>query len=56
MNLVDRVVEVYRDPRPDPAAAHGWSYGAAARLTPPATVTPAAFPAIRIAVADLLPR
>jgi Uma2 family endonuclease len=56
VNLVDRVVEVYRDPRPDPAAAHGWSYGAVARLTPPATVTPAAFPAIRIAVADLLPR
>ena len=56
VNLVDRVVEVYRDPRPDPAAAHDWSYSAVARLTPPATVTPAAFPAIRIAVADLLPR
>ncbi len=56
VNLVDRVVEVYREPRLDPSAAHGWSYRAITRLTPPATSTPAAFPAIRVAVADLLPR
>jgi Uma2 family endonuclease len=56
VNLVDRVVEVYREPRLDPSAAQGWSYRAVTRLTPPAPVTPAAFPAIRVAVADLLPR
>ncbi len=56
VNLVDRVVEVYREPQLDASAAHGWSYGAAIRLAPPATVTPAAFAAIRVAVADLLPR
>ena len=54
VNLVDRVVEVYRDPRPDEAAPYGWSYGAVERLRPPATVTPLAFPAGRITVADLL--
>src|SRR5439155_26247306 len=24
VNLIDRVLEVYRDPRPDPSAPHGW--------------------------------
>jgi Uma2 family endonuclease len=56
VNLVDRVVEVYREPRLDPSPADGWSYRVVTRLTPPATVTPAAFPAIHVAVADLLPR
>jgi Uma2 family endonuclease len=54
VNLVDRVLEVYRDPRPDDAAAYGWSYGAVELLRPPATVTPLAFPSSRISVADLL--
>ena len=40
VNLVDRVVEVYRDPRPDAAAAYGWSYGAVEHLRPPATIVP----------------
>jgi Uma2 family endonuclease len=56
VNLVDRVLEVYREPTPDAAAVHGWSYRSVARYAPPATVSPMAFPAIRIAVADLLPR
>jgi Uma2 family endonuclease len=56
VNLVDRVVELYREPVPDAAAVHGWSFRSVARVAPPATVTPMAFPALRIAVADLLPR
>ena len=55
VNLVDGVVEVYRDPEPDTSAAFGWRYRSVARLAPPATVAPLAFGAERIAVADLLP-
>lgn len=54
--VVDRVVELYREPVADAAAVHGWSFRSVARVAPPATVTPMAFPALRIAVADLLPR
>jgi Uma2 family endonuclease len=55
VNLVDRVLEVYRDPGPDPSAVYGWSYRSVATLTPPAVVNPLAFPASGIPVADLLP-
>jgi Uma2 family endonuclease len=55
VNLVDRVLEVYRDPAPDPAAAYGWRYRSVTTLTPPAVVTPLAVPSARIAVGDLLP-
>ena len=55
VNLVDRVLEVYRDPEPDASAAYGWRYGSVIALAPPAVVVPVAFPASRIAVADLLP-
>lgn len=55
VNVVDRVLEVYRDPAPDPAAAFGWSYRSAAVLTRADVVVPLTFPASRIAVADLLP-
>ncbi len=55
VNLVDRVVEVYREPRPDPTAPHGWRYQTTARLGPPATVSPLALPGVRIAVGALLP-
>ena len=56
VNLVDRVLEVYREPGRDPAGRYGWSYGSVTTLTPPAVVTPLAFPSIQIAVADLFPR
>jgi Uma2 family endonuclease len=52
LNLKDRVLEVYRDPR---SAAGGWGYAQTRRLRPPATVTPLAAPAARVAIADLLP-
>jgi Uma2 family endonuclease len=55
VNLVDRTVEVYRDPVPDSSAPYGWRYGSLATLTPPAVVAPLAFPSSHIAVADLLP-
>ncbi|MGH7345265.1 MAG: Uma2 family endonuclease [Candidatus Rokuibacteriota bacterium] len=55
VNLVDRVLEVYRDPGPDPTALYGWRYRSVATLTPPASVVPLAFASSRIAVADLLP-
>lgn len=55
VNLVDGVVEVYRDPEPDGSAAFGYSYRSVTRLAPPATVVPLAWSGERIAVADLLP-
>jgi len=55
VNLVDRVIEVYRDPGPDPSAPYGWRYRSVATLTPPAVVVPLAFTSSQIAVADLLP-
>ena len=55
VNLVDRVLEVYRDPAPDPAAAYGWRYRSVTTLVPPAIVVPLAFASSQIVVADLLP-
>jgi len=55
VNLVDRVLEIYRDPGPDPSALYGWRYRSVTTLAPPAFVVPLAFASSRIAVADLLP-
>ena len=55
VNLVGRVLEIYRDPHPDTAAIYGWGYRSVTTLVPPAIAVPLAFPASRIAVADLLP-
>ena len=55
VNLADRVLEVYRDPAPDPSGAHGWRYRTVALLRPPALVIPLAFESARLPVADLLP-
>ena len=55
VNLGERVLEVYRESRPDPSAPYGWSYRSVVGLTPPAVVALAAVSAARIAVADLLP-
>jgi Uma2 family endonuclease len=55
VNLVDRIVEVYREPEPDPTAGYGWRYRSLTSLTSPAVVAPLAFASSRIAVADLLP-
>jgi Uma2 family endonuclease len=55
VNLVERALEVYRDPEPDPAAPHGWRYRTIARITPPGVVAPRALPSARAAVGDLVP-
>jgi len=55
VNLIDGVVEVYRDPEPAASAAFGWRYRSVTRLVPPSTVAPLGFSGERIAVADLLP-
>jgi Uma2 family endonuclease len=54
INLVDRQVEVYRDPVPDPNAPFGWRY-ASETDHQPGVVSPLAQPGATIAVADLLP-
>jgi Uma2 family endonuclease len=55
VNIPDRRLEVYRDPRPDPAAPFGWSYGTTLTLGPDERVAPLAVPAAAVTVADLLP-
>jgi Uma2 family endonuclease len=55
VNLVDRLLEVYRDPTPDASEPYGWRYRSVATLGPADVVVPLAFPASRLAVAQLLP-
>jgi Uma2 family endonuclease len=55
VNLVDLVLEVYRDPASSTAPRRGWRYRGVQLLTREATVSPLAAPAASIAVADLLP-
>jgi hypothetical protein len=55
VNLVDRVVEVHREPaRPGPARRR-WGYATIERLAVDAVVAPLAAPSAAIRVADLLP-
>lgn len=55
VNLVDRVLEIYRDPGLEPSAIYGWRYRSVTSLTPRDVVAPLAFASIRILVSDLLP-
>jgi Uma2 family endonuclease len=55
VNLVDRVLEVYRDPAPSPDAPYGWDYQVIDALGADRRVRPLAAPAAWIAVGDLLP-
>ena len=54
LNLLDRVIEVYRDPVRDAAGPYGWRYGAVERLAPTAVASPLALPSVRIPVRALL--
>jgi len=55
VNLVDRVLEIYREPaRPGPARRR-WGYAAIEMLGTGATVVPLAAPSARVLVDDLLP-
>jgi Uma2 family endonuclease len=55
VNLVDRVLEVYREPAPDSAAVYGWRYRSVVTLTEADVAIPLAFPSARVRVSDLLP-
>jgi Uma2 family endonuclease len=55
INLVDRQLEVYRNPVPDKSQKYGWGYADEMILTAADFATPLAAPQARVAVADLLP-
>jgi len=55
LNLVDRVLEVYREPAPDSAAPFGWRYSRSEVFEASARVTPLAAPGSSIPVSQLLP-
>jgi Uma2 family endonuclease len=55
VNLVDRMLEVHREPVPSPATPYGWDYSAVEVLGPGDHIHPLAAPTARIAVAELLP-
>jgi Uma2 family endonuclease len=55
VNLASRVLEVYREPVPDTAAAFGWRYGTTRTLNVEDAVAPLAAPNTLIHVADMLP-
>jgi len=55
VNLVDRVLEVYRQPVTDATAAFGWRYASRQTLGSSAAIAPLAAPDAAIHVADLLP-
>jgi hypothetical protein len=54
VNLIDRVLEVHRHPRPSDSAPYGWSHRTVTILRAPDTIRPLANPA-PIAVSELLP-
>ena len=55
VNLIDRMLEVHREPmRPGPARRH-WGYAAIETLGADATITPLAAPSAPIRLGDLLP-
>jgi Uma2 family endonuclease len=55
VNLLERTLEVHRDPAPDPTAPFGWRYRSVRTLTPADVVSPLALPSVQIVVGDLLP-
>jgi Uma2 family endonuclease len=55
VNLVDRVLEVHREPEPASDGTDDWLYRSVDVLRPPLPVTPLAAPGARILIADLLP-
>jgi Uma2 family endonuclease len=55
VNLVDRVLEIYRAPSRDASAEFGWRYLGVEVLGPDGVASPLARPEARIAIAGLLP-
>lgn len=54
VNLLDRVLEVYRDPAPNAAAPCGWHFRSMERCVAPAIVALLALPTVRVAAGRLL--
>jgi Uma2 family endonuclease len=55
VNIVDRVLEVHREPARLATPRRRWGYQAIETLGPDDVIAPLAAPSARIAVADLLP-
>ena len=55
VNLIDRVLEVNREPTRDPTAPHGWRYWSTETFPAPAVVAPLELPSVRLIVSTLLP-
>jgi len=55
LNLVDRQLEIYRNPGPDPARKGRFTYADVTIIPADGHASPLAAPGARIAVADLLP-
>jgi Uma2 family endonuclease len=55
VNLVDRQLELYRDPVPDPNEPSGFRYNTRLVFVSGQSATPLALPGAVVAVADLLP-
>ena len=55
VNLVDRALEVYRQPVVDPSSPFGWRYAAHQTLGRGSSIAPLAAPGSLLPVADLLP-
>jgi Uma2 family endonuclease len=54
VNLVDRVLEVYREAGPDSHAPFGWRYRSLTVSGPDASVSPLARPGVTVPIADLI--
>lgn len=54
VNLVDRVLEVYREPGLDAGTPYGWAYRMLLTLGPDERATSLTAPSARILVADFL--
>jgi Uma2 family endonuclease len=55
LNLIDRVLEVLREPAAEASAPFGWRYRTVQILAPQSVIAPLALPSMAIAVAELLP-
>ena len=55
VNLIDRVLEVRREPQPEPSAPYGWDYALVDALGPTERVAALGAPGVEILVGDLLP-
>jgi Uma2 family endonuclease len=55
VNVVERVLEIYREPLADPSAIYGWRYASRTVLGPDASASPLAAPTAAIVVHALLP-